>query len=126
MQTWIERIRRTTKARDETDLPWMKKMKGERVDGREEELNMLIQRVRPATSYTPLDGYTFRAAPPKLPDQVRHHSEKSTDFLGCGAPREKWKIGGNKRAKRAHNLPPFPARMSARSRANKFETYPVG
>ena len=38
----------------------------------------------------------------------------------------KWKIGGSKRAGRAHNLPPFPARMSARSRANKVETYPVG
>lgn len=36
MQTWNEEIRKTTKARDETDLPWMKKMKGERV---EEERN---------------------------------------------------------------------------------------
>ena len=37
MQIWIERIRKTTKARDETDLPWMEKMKGERVEeeGRE-------------------------------------------------------------------------------------------
>ena len=55
---------------------------------------MLIQRVRPATSYTPLDGYTFRAAPPKLPDQVRHHSEKSADFLGRGAPRKSGRLGG--------------------------------
>ena len=52
-------------------------------------------------------------APLKLPDQVRHHSEKSTDSLRHGPPRKKWKIGGNKRASRAHNLPPIPARMSA-------------
>ena len=53
----------------------------------------------------------------KLPEQVRHQSEKSTDVLGRGPPRKNWKIGGSKRARRAHNLPPFPARMSARSRA---------
>ena len=32
MQTWIKRIIKTKKARDETDLPWMKKMKGEGVE----------------------------------------------------------------------------------------------
>ena len=74
---------------------------------------MLDQRQNLAASYTLLDGYPPERAPPKLPALVRHHSEKSTDFLGRGAPREKWKIGGNKRAKRAHNLPPIPARMSA-------------
>ena len=45
----------------------------------------------------------------------------------CAAVRPgKWKIGGSKRAGRAHNRPHFPARMSARSRANRVETYPVG
>ena len=47
MQTWIKRIRRTTKARDETDLPWMKKMKGERKEeeGREgKKRGMLIRK----------------------------------------------------------------------------------
>ena len=32
--------------------------------------------------------------PSKLPDQVRHHSEKASDFLGRGAPSKKWKNGG--------------------------------
>ena len=47
MQTWIKRIRRTTKARDETDLPWMKKMKGEKKEeeGREgKKRGMLIRK----------------------------------------------------------------------------------
>ena len=112
MQTWIERIRRTTKARDETDLPWMKKMKGEGCgkEGRKGKRGgMLNQRQNLATSYTLTDGWPPERAPPNPPDQVRHHSEKSTDFLGRGPPRKKWKIGGNKRARRAHNLPPFPA-----------------
>ena len=66
MQTWIERISKTTKARDETDLPWMKKMKGERVEeeGKEgKKSGMMIQRQKLATSYTSLDGYTFRSGP---------------------------------------------------------------
>ena len=87
---------------------------------------MLNQRQNFAASYTALGGYPPERGPPRLPALVRHHSEKSADFLGRGPPRKNWKIGGSKRARRAHNLPPFPARMSARSRANKVETYPVG
>ena len=55
---------------------------------------MLDQRQNLAASYTLLDGYPPERAPPKLPALVRHHSEKSTDFLGRGAPRKSGRLGG--------------------------------
>ena len=38
--------------------------------------------IQPSTAILPERG------PPKLPALVRHHSEKSADFLGCGPPRK--------------------------------------
>ena len=98
MQIWIKRIRRTTKARDETDLPWMKKMKGERVEEernrREEEWNADSK----GSDHIPLihrsTAIPSARAPLKLPDQVRHHHEKSTDSLGRGTPRKSGRLGG--------------------------------
>ena len=56
---------------------------------------MLGQKVRLATPLIPRSTAILpERHPSKLPDQVRHHSEKSTDFLGRGAPSKKWKNGG--------------------------------
>ena len=87
---------------------------------------MLNQWQKLATSYTLLDGYSFRAGPAQTSRPGRPSLREVGGLLGLRGAQEKWKIGGSKRARRAHNLPPFPARMSARSRSNKVETYPVG
>ena len=98
MQTWIKRIRRTTKARDETDLPWMKKMKGERVEEernrREEEWNADSEGSDHIPLIHPSTAIPSARAPLKLPDQVRHHPEKSTGSLGRGPPRKSGRLGG--------------------------------
>lgn len=70
---------------------------------------MLNQRQKLATSYTPPDGYSFRAGPTQAL-RPRPPSLREVDgLLGPRRAQEKWKIGGSKRARRAHNLPPFPA-----------------
>ena len=79
---------------------------------------MLIQRLRLAASYTLLDGYTFRADPAQTSRPSPPSLREVDGLLVPRRAQEKWKIGGSKRARRAHNLPPFPARMSARLRAN--------
>ena len=70
-----------------------------------------------ATSYTAPDGYSFRAAPARASRPYQPSFREVGGLLGPRGAQEKWKIGGNKRTSRAHNLPPIPARMSARSRA---------
>ena len=87
---------------------------------------MLNQRQKLATSYTSLGGYSFRAGPAQASSPGPPSLREVDGLLGPRRAQEKWKMGGSKRARRAYNLPPIPARMSARSRANKVETYPVG
>ena len=70
---------------------------------------MLIQRVRPAASYTLLDGYTFRADPACTSRRGPPSLREVGGLLGPPTTQEKWKIGGIKRASRPHNLPPIPA-----------------
>ena len=97
MQAWIEKIRNTTKARGESDLPWMKKMKGERVEeeGREGKRSGMMMRGRISPPLIPRStAIPPERAPLKLPDQVRHHPEKSTDSLGRGPPRKSGRLGG--------------------------------
>ena len=84
------------------------------------------QRQNLAASYTALDGYTSQAGAAQTSRPGPPSLREVDGSLGRGPPRKEWKIRGNKRASRAHNLPPFPARMSARSRAKWVETYPVG
>ena len=81
---------------------------------------------RRAASYTLLDGSTPRPASAKLPDQSPPSPQED---LGGPRPRpaqQKSEDWGNERARRAHNLPSIPARMSARSRRKIFQTYPCG
>ena len=70
---------------------------------------MLNQRQKLATSYTSLDGYTFRAGPAQASSPGPPSLREIGGLLGPRAAQEKWKIGGSKRPRRAHNLPPIPA-----------------
>ena len=87
---------------------------------------MLSEAERHASSYTLLDGSTPRPVSANLPDQSPPSRRKD---LGGPRPRpaqEKSEDWGNECARRAHNLPPIPARMSARSRRKIFQTYLCG
>ena len=91
-----------------------------------ERVSLLDLTARRAASYTLRDGTTPRPVSAKLPDQSLPSSRED---LGGPRPRpaqEKSEDWGNERAGRAHNLPPIPARMSARSRRKILQTYPCG
>ena len=87
---------------------------------------LLIERPNLATLYTPRDGFVARAAPERTSSPAPPSDRGAYGKTGPGMPRENRKIWGSKRASRAYNLPPIPARMSARSRTKLVETYPCG
>ena len=64
--------------------------------------------------------------PPNFQTRVCHHCSRTSAVRDRDLPSKSRKIGGNERPRRAHNLPPIPARMSARSRRKIFQTYLCG
>ena len=87
---------------------------------------MVNETARRAASYTPLSGCMPCPVPAELPERSL---PSPTEDLGGPRPRpaqQKSEDWGNERARRAHNLPSIPARMSAKSRQKLFRTYPCG